>query len=172
MARPRLCVNCARSSCSTNRTSPSVVSMPPSNTRSEPPPNSHSERSGFMSSSSCADLVNLRMHLDEAAAALGRRTSLSCNGGGGWNHHMACDFVLAELNAGDATPAGLEAIFVEELPPGKAQVMTMPKHHNVTIGNSVRRDSTSCTTPLCSTDPLHLAANTDGAALCRQPSLC
>lgn len=82
------------------------------------------------------------MHLGEAAAALGRRTSLSCNGGGGWQHHMACDFVLAELNAGDATPAGLEALFVVELPPGKAQIMTMPKHHNVTIVNSVRRPIT------------------------------
>ena len=81
-------------------------------------------------------LANLRQHLDETAQSLGRTTSLSCNSGGGWSTHMACDFVLGELNAADATPDGLEAIFWTELPQGKAQVMTMPKHHNTTLVNS------------------------------------
>jgi hypothetical protein len=75
-----------------------------------------------------AYLRNLKTHIDQKAADLGRLTSLSCNGGGGWSHHMACDFVLGELNAGDATPEGLEAIFTTLVPVGKQQVMTMPKH--------------------------------------------
>ena len=81
-------------------------------------------------------LSTLRGHINEKAAALGRTTSLSCNGGSGWKTRMACDFVLGELNAGDATPEGLEAIFTTLLPVGKAQVMTMPKHHNVTLVNT------------------------------------
>jgi hypothetical protein len=81
-------------------------------------------------------LSNLRQHLDETAHSLGRTTSLSCNGGGGWSTHMACDYVLGELNAADATPQGLENIFWTELPDGKAQVMTMPKHHNKTLVES------------------------------------
>lgn len=81
-------------------------------------------------------LTNLRQHLDETAQSLGRTTSLSCNAGGGWPTHMACDFVLGELSAADATPDGLEAIFWTSLPPGKAQVMTMPKHHNTTLVES------------------------------------
>jgi hypothetical protein len=83
-----------------------------------------------------AYLHSLRDHIDEKASALGRTTSLSCNKGAGWQTLMACDYVLGELSASDATPEGLEAIFVILLPAGKSQVMTMPKSKNVSLVNS------------------------------------
>ena len=81
-------------------------------------------------------LHSLKSHIDTKASSLGRATSLSCNKGAGWQSLMACDYVLGELDADDATPEGLEAIYVLLLPAGKAQVMTMPKHHNVTLVNT------------------------------------
>jgi len=85
-------------------------------------------------------LHTLKEHLDQTAASLPtpRTTSLSCNKGqGGWAMTMACDFILGELSAKDATPEGLEAMFTHQpagqLPYGKSQVMTMPKVKNVTL---------------------------------------
>ena len=60
------------------------------------------------------------------AASLGRSAALSCNGGGGWGAHLACDLALAELSAADATPEGLHALFVDTVPAGKQQV----SHHS------------------------------------------
>ena len=85
-------------------------------------------------------LRTLKSHLDATAAALPtpRTTALSCNKGqGGWAMTMACDFILGELAAKDATPEGLEAFFTPQpagmLPHGKSQVMTMPKMSNATL---------------------------------------
>ena len=61
--------------------------------------------------------------------------TFSCNNGDGkWGspYHLF-DYGLGELSAGDATPDGLEAAFVSQVPPGKQQVLTMPKATNVTM---------------------------------------
>jgi hypothetical protein len=78
-------------------------------------------------------LFNLKAHASAEASALGRTTSLSCNGGTSW---AGCDFGLGELDAADATAEGLEAVFTVLPPPGKAQVMTMPTHRNLTLVDS------------------------------------
>jgi hypothetical protein len=75
-------------------------------------------------------------HVAEAAAEKGLPPpTLSCNNGAGkWGSpfHLF-DYGLAELSAGDATPDGLEAAFVTSVPPGKQQVLTMPKAKNVSM---------------------------------------
>ena len=38
---------------------------------------------------------------------------------------------MGELRAGDANPGGLREIFVDNVPPGNGQLMTMPKDGNV-----------------------------------------
>lgn len=82
-------------------------------------------------------LHDLRQHMRTKAASLGRATSLSCNGGGGgWATRQACDYGLAELSAADASPEGLHALFVDTVPEGKQQVMTMPKLSNISLVNS------------------------------------
>ena len=58
---------------------------------------------------------------------------LSCNNGGYWNTvYEQCDYGIGELNMRDATPGGLRYILVDTVPPGRLQVMTMPKAASIT----------------------------------------
>lgn len=50
--------------------------------------------------------------------------------------YALCDFGLGELSIGSATPEGLDAIFTTIPPPGKVQVMTMPKTSSVNLTRS------------------------------------
>ncbi len=62
---------------------------------------------------------------------------LSCNNGGIWNDiYKHCDMGMGELPSTNANPGGLREIFIESVPKGKHQVMTMPKSKNLTLDGS------------------------------------
>ena len=73
-------------------------------------------------------LQGLRAHIDA-------NIPLSCNNGGKrWAPPLgACSYGLGELSASDAKPDTLEAMFQLLPPPGKMQVVTMPKATNVSL---------------------------------------
>ena len=79
----------------------------------------------------------LRAHVDAVAHEMGWNMTYSCNNGGHWTTpYFLFDYGLGELNVNDSTPLGLEAIFQDLPPPGKMQVMTMPKPKNVTLSHT------------------------------------
>eukprot|EP00937_MAST-01D_sp_MAST-1D-sp2_P001369 g1369.t1 len=75
-----------------------------------------------------------RAYARELRAAVPAAVPLSGNNGGFWGGDATAEWDggLGELRAGDANPGGLREIFVDAVPAGKAQLMTMPKESNAT----------------------------------------
>jgi len=87
----------------------------------------------FQQNSTERYVTQIRQFIQTAKAG----TPLSCNNGGRWStpYHL-CDYGLGELSKSGATPGGLEAIFRSGVPPGRVQVMTMPKAANITAADT------------------------------------
>jgi hypothetical protein len=75
----------------------------------------------------------LRDHLLEGTSAKGEpNVTISANNGGHWNSpYQLFDYGMGELEFGAASPSSLYHLFVSNVPPGKQQVLTMPKSSNV-----------------------------------------
>ena len=76
-------------------------------------------------------------YIEELRGHLPASVPLSCNNGGrGLQDHPVYrlfDMGLGELSSGSANPGGLKQVFVDQVPRGKLQIMTMPKNQNVTF---------------------------------------
>ena len=89
-----------------------------------------------------ASMANYSQRLRATVPA---HVALSCNGGGDWDveerYLDAFDYGVGELHAASSNPGGLRWLYIDGVPPGKAQLMTMPKQSNTTAVdvNSVRR---------------------------------
>jgi hypothetical protein len=73
-----------------------------------------------------------RSYVEDLRSESGNATSFSANNGGRWSSpNDLFDFGLGELDKINANPGGLRNIFVDEVPPGRQQVMTMPKEASI-----------------------------------------
>jgi hypothetical protein len=76
---------------------------------------------------------DLKQHVDNRTSS---SVPLSCNNGGQWDDiYSSFDYGMGELSMHDATPGGLRYIFVDGVPVGKKQIMTMPKSKNITVND-------------------------------------
>ena len=93
----------------------------------------------FQINSSISWLQELRAYIHQSAVKLGlpQPFAFSGNNDGIWPRaYSMLDFGLGELSEHSATPAGLTEILRTGVPPGKQQVITMPKFHNFTVAHS------------------------------------
>ncbi len=78
-----------------------------------------------------------RSYLSELRQVVPPQIPMSGNNGGRWSRsYAAFDYGLGELSSQDANPGGLREIFVDGVPAGKKQIMTMPKASNITLDAS------------------------------------